>query len=56
MRSQKRWTVKHSVKWPGRWLAYQTYGDRIIRGSGTTFRTWDAAMAYVDSKIRWMQR
>lgn len=53
MTAVTRWKVRRSVKYPGRWLAYGMYGDRIVRGSGVTFRTWQAATNYVDSKVRW---
>lgn len=56
MTAVTRWKVKHSEKQPGRWIAYGTYGGRVVKGSGVTFRKWDSAMDYVNSKIRWTRR
>lgn len=56
MTAVMRWRVKHSVKHPGRWVVYQLYGDQITLSSDIAFHTWDSAMSYANSRIRWWQR
>lgn len=53
MTAVTRWHVKHSVNLPGAWHVHGTYGNGVVKGTGITFLTWQAAMDYANSKVRW---